>query len=90
MTDHTDWTNNKMFRGLLRRATRIAREFSEVQGELTEAFNERYGCTYSDIDADQLIDTLDYGTCLQPPTVAQVDIEMRNSGAGTYRSRDYR
>lgn len=49
------------FTRLLHRAALIAEKHAKVQGLLTEAFNHRYGCTYSDVDADELIDYLDYG-----------------------------
>ncbi len=46
---------------LLRKAASISEQHSVIQGKLTEAFEDRYGVTYSDIDCDQLIDILDYG-----------------------------
>ncbi len=46
---------------LLKKAGRIASEANAMQQVLTELFNKRYGCTYSDIDADSIIDVLDYG-----------------------------
>lgn len=45
---------------LLRRAARLAEQSSIVQGQLTDAFRQRYGVTYSDVDCDRLIDILDY------------------------------
>lgn len=64
---------------LLRRAATLAYQHSAVQHELTRAFNERYGCTYSDVDADQIIDVLDYhGGDL---TVEQCDQIMAECGA---------
>ena len=66
----------KLTNRLLKRACRIAVEASKVQAELTEAFNERYGCTYSDVDADHLIDALDYGGA----TVTVEDCDMTYSG----------
>jgi hypothetical protein len=70
---------NKQFGNLLKRASRIAREHSDVQQELTKAFNERYGTTYSDVDCDELIDILDYGGFA--PTVANADEAMAKCGA---------
>lgn len=45
---------------LLKRAARAAERKQEYQALLTEAFIERYGVTYSDVDADEIIDVLDY------------------------------
>jgi hypothetical protein len=69
----TDWTDNRKFAGLLRRAITAARAASEVQSEVTEAFLERYGRTHSDIDCDELIDTLDYGVGPSALSVSEVD-----------------
>lgn len=57
----TDWHDNYRFAQLLRRAATISSKAQAVQQELTEAFRARYGKTYSDVDADQIIDVLDYG-----------------------------
>lgn len=51
----------KLTNRLLKKAARLSAEFQEIQSQLTDAFNERYGVTYSDVDADAIIDTLDYG-----------------------------
>lgn len=53
--------DNRNFASLLRRAQRLSKEVSAVQAELTAAFEARYGVTYSDVDEDWLIDSLDYG-----------------------------
>lgn len=50
-----------------------------MQAELTEAFEERYGCTYSDADADAIIDVLDYGGG-ERITLADCDREMSVRG----------
>jgi phenylpyruvate tautomerase PptA (4-oxalocrotonate tautomerase family) len=71
------WHDAQRFEGLLRRAVRIAAEKSDVAAELTEAFTERYGKTYSDIDCDELIDVLDYGSGGKL-TVKQVDKLMED------------
>lgn len=63
---------------LLRKAAKLAEESQIVHGELTNAFIERYGITYSDVDADSIIDTLDYfGGSL---TVAECDDIMAATG----------
>jgi hypothetical protein len=51
----------KLTNRFLKRACRIASEASEVQSQLTAMFEERYGTTYSDAGADDIIDVLDYG-----------------------------
>lgn len=73
------WLYPRPFGGLLRRATRLARAHAEAQAELTAAFMDRYGTTYSDIDADKLIDALDYGNGATLNT-AQVDAIMEKAG----------
>lgn len=47
---------------LLMRANELAHQTTLIQDELTQAFEERYGVTYSEVDADSLIDALDYGS----------------------------
>ncbi|MCJ8336550.1 MAG: hypothetical protein MJH10_20355 [Epibacterium sp.] len=81
MGERTDWTDNRKFAGLLKRAVRIAVASHHIQSELTEAFEARYGCTYSDVDADQLIDMFDYGSSNREPSVAFVDKQMADNGA---------
>jgi hypothetical protein len=70
----------KLSAALLRRAARIAEQASKVQADLTEAFRDRYGVTYSDVDCDWLIDVLDYGGG-KNLTVAECDRAMENCGA---------
>jgi len=50
----------KLTQKLLNKAGRLAKEMASVQNELTDAFCARYGTTYSDVDADSIIDVLDY------------------------------
>lgn len=54
----------------------------KVQQELTKFFEARYGATYSDVDADLLIDLFDYqgGSSKEVPTLAEVDAIMTNAG----------
>jgi len=70
----------KLSASLLRRAARASAQAMAVQHELTAAFRDRYGVTYSDVDCDALIDILDYagGAGL---TVAECDRLMAASGA---------
>ena len=71
--------NNRDFAGLLRRAQRIAKEASAVQAELTDAFEARYGVTYSEVNEDWIIDSLDYGGGATL-TVGTVDKLMAENG----------
>lgn len=45
---------------MLKRAARVAEEKTQIASSLSAAFMHRYGVTYSDIDADDIIDVLDY------------------------------
>lgn len=65
----------KLTNSLLKKAAKISADNMAMAGDLTEAFNERYGVTYSDIDADGIIDILDYGGGTNL-TVAQCDAIM--------------
>lgn len=64
---------------LLKKASHHAAKSQSIRGQLDEAFNARYGATYSDADCDILIDTLDYlgGFNL---TLKEVDAEMTRVG----------
>lgn len=70
--------NSRQFQQVLNAAARAARENAKQQHRLTEAFHERYGITHSDVDADELIDSLDYGG--KTPTVAEADEIMTRCG----------
>lgn len=48
------------FQALLNRASKAAREHDMAVRAAHDAFVERYGATYSDVDADQIIDILNY------------------------------
>jgi hypothetical protein len=64
---------------LLRRAAKAAERHSALSAEITDAFKARYGRTHSDVDADGIIDVLDYlGGEL---TVAECDVMMAACGA---------
>lgn len=64
---------------LLKRAHAAAVRHNALNAKLTSAFNERYGCTYSDVDADWIIDSLDYGSGSEV-TVEQCDQIMTDAG----------
>lgn len=51
----------KLTNALLRKAHAAAVRHSELSAKITAAFQARYGATHSDVDCDELIDTLDYG-----------------------------
>lgn len=75
----------RLTNALLRKAAKAAERHSAVQAELSEAFSARYGCTYSDADADPIIDVLDYqGGEL---TVEQCDAIMADHGAPKLRRK---
>jgi len=76
----------KLTTALLRRAARMARQASETQRQLTKAFMGRYGVTYSEVDCDALIDTLDYGQGVVP-TLSDCDRYMENSGVKPLSAR---
>ncbi|TFZ81299.1 hypothetical protein [Candidatus Macondimonas diazotrophica] len=68
------------FQKLINKALKISDACRVIQAELSRAFEERYGATYSDIDADELIDAFDY-LGLDNLSVAQVDEIMRKNGS---------
>lgn len=51
-------TNND-FTKLLTKAVKYAKEHFNLLSEVDEECKRRYGCSYSDIDCDMLIDILD-------------------------------
>lgn len=68
----------KLTNRLLAKAGRLASEMQAIQQRLTAAFTDRYGVTYSDADADSIIDVLDYsGGSL---TVEECDQIMTDAG----------
>ena len=67
---------------LLRRAAKAAKANAEMAAKITLAMRERYGCTHSDVDCDDLIDALDYGSGrIETLTVAECDRLMAQCGA---------
>lgn len=69
----------KLTNAFLRRVHSASIRHHELQRELGEAMTERYGCTHSDVDCDQLIDVLDMGGG-ETPTVADCDLAMAECG----------
>ena len=72
--------NDYQFQQVLDAAHRSAVENSRQQARLSDAMLERYGKSHGDVDADGLIESLDYGNGTRV-TVAQVDREMAENGA---------
>lgn len=64
---------------LLRKAQRAAQANAAMMARLSAAMEERYGCTHSDADCDDLVEALDYGngSC---PTLAECDALMAGAG----------
>lgn len=69
----------KLTTSLLTRASRLAAKAQEMQSVLTDAFHERYGVSYSDVDCDSLIDALDYQG-QESLTLAEADKLMTEAG----------
>ena len=76
----------KLTNALLKRAAAAASRQADLNRQLTEAFEERYGKTYSEVDADSIIDALDYGH--GPITLAECDQHMAIAGAPALIGKD--
>lgn len=76
--------SEKQFGVLLRQAHAAAAKHSALAAQVTAAFRDRYGCTHSDVDADGLIESLDYGQG-RAVTVRDADEEMAACGAPKLR-----
>lgn len=70
---------DRRFGVLLRRAARLSRLCAESHRELDAAFRERYGVTYADIEADHIIESIDYGDG-QGLSVRECDAIMAEHG----------
>jgi len=68
------------FTKLLKNAAKASQEHQAWAQRITEAFEERYGVTHSDVDADQLIDVLDYGGLARGLNAALADEIMAEHG----------
>lgn len=65
----------------IRRANNLAYKHKMLAGgKISEWFINRYGIHFSDVDADQLIDAIDYGAGWTPNTIAEIDAVMALSG----------
>lgn len=65
---------------LLKRVAAASRNYQKLSQQLTEAMRERYGSTHSDVDCDDLIESLDYGHG-HAPTLRDCDKFMAEAGA---------
>ncbi|MCH8103752.1 MAG: hypothetical protein IIB28_11430 [Chloroflexi bacterium] len=70
--------NDRQFQQVLDAASRAAAENSRQAARGTDAFMERYGVTHSDVDADHIIEALDYQG--RKITAAECDREMASAG----------
>lgn len=68
------------FTKLLTRCAKSAAKHFELMRQVNEECKSRYGCSYSDIDADSLIDTLDIAGC-DTLTSDEFDAAMKFHGA---------
>lgn len=53
--------NNSLTTHVLQQLANIAEKYNQLSIKVGEMFIERYGVTCSDVDCDEIIDTLDYG-----------------------------
>lgn len=68
------------FTKLLTRCAQAARKHHALNLEVDQECKRRYGCSYSDIDADSLIDDLDM-LGAEKLTASEFDQHMKNHGA---------
>lgn len=66
----------KLTNRLLKKACKISKQYAEMQAILLEAFEDRYGVTYSEVDCDPIIDILDGVGGVPVITVAECDEHM--------------
>lgn len=70
--------SNSAFQRLLNSTSAASARAARLQRQVAAEFEKRYGAAYSDVDADGVIDAVDYGTC--NITVTDCDEEMARSG----------
>lgn len=63
---------------IVNRIADMRQKISEIQTKFDDWFIKRYGVHYSDVDCDQLIDAIAYGTGRAPYSIAQLDAWMAN------------
>lgn len=71
---------DKEFQKLLNKTARAAKKHTSLTQDVTDECLERFGETYSDIDADHIIEILDYGVG-GSITVGRFEKEMIRCGA---------
>lgn len=64
----------------IKQANELARKHASLVHKISKWFEERYGCSFHDCDADDLIDAIDYGTGSYPKTIQQLDDSMAFCG----------
>lgn len=64
---------NRDFYNLMRKTSSLAFQHRESCTKLSNEFERRYGVTYSEVNADPLIDLFDYGYSYDVPTIEEVD-----------------
>lgn len=62
------------------RANAMARQHGHLTMKIGAWFERRYGCVFNDVDADELIDCVDYGKGGCPGSIAEIDAIMRLAG----------
>ena len=76
----------KLTQSLLSKASALAEKKMKIQHDLTNAFIERYGVTYSDVDCDSIIEVLDYAG--GDITLEECDQEMTRCGYPPLKNRE--
>ena len=69
--------NNKQALAAIKMKVRLMYEVNRLGHQIDRWFEERYGKSYSEIDCDTLIDSLDYGRGPPPATLEQIDLLMK-------------
>jgi hypothetical protein len=65
----------------IKRANNLSQKHRQlVNGRIQDWFVKRYGVTFNEVDADELIDCVDYGQGGCPTTIKQIDSIMRLAG----------
>jgi hypothetical protein len=69
---------DRQLQKLLDRTAKVSEMHLELSRRVTEAFRGRYGTTHSDVDADEIIDSLEYGA--GPISIEKCDEAMSLRG----------
>lgn len=68
------------FTKLLTRCSKAAAKHYYLMDQVNTECQKRYGCSYSDVDADQLIDQLDIHGSEEDVTAQYFDEQMQSCG----------